>query len=110
MVIFGVITILNIKVTDKNKTLLVEEYFSKIRHYFQDIINNLKKSDTWKIQSTIAINIVSYKNNDEERVMHSKSDKLETMINDKPEEVTEELFKSLLSRYQIVLEISMKGS
>ena len=32
------------------------------------------------------------------------------MINWKEDEVTEELFQSLLSRYQIWLEMSMKGS
>ena len=34
---------------DRNKTLSVEEYLNKIRPYLKDIINNLKKSDTWKI-------------------------------------------------------------
>ena len=34
---------------DKNKALLVEEYLNKIRLYLKTIINNLKKSDTWKI-------------------------------------------------------------
>ena len=49
----------------------------------QDIINILKeKSDTWKIQLTIAINFVSYKNNDEQCVMHSKSNNIEMIIND----------------------------
>ena len=38
---------------DRNKTLSVEEYLNKIRPYFKDI-NNLKISDTWKIQLTIA--------------------------------------------------------
>ena len=37
-------------------------------------MNNLKKSDTWKIQLTTAINFVSSKDNDEERVLYSKSD------------------------------------
>ena len=32
----------------------VEEYLNKISPYLKDIINNLKKSDTWKIQLTIA--------------------------------------------------------
>ena len=41
------------KVTDKNKILTVEEYLNKIRPYLKGIINNLKKSDTWKIQLTI---------------------------------------------------------
>ena len=34
---------------DRNKTLSVGKYFNKIRPYLKDIINNLKKSDTWKI-------------------------------------------------------------
>ena len=36
--------------------------------------------------------------------MHSKSDNREIMNNDKTDEVTEELFKSLLKRYQNNLE------
>ena len=43
----------------KNKTLSVEEYLNKIRPYLKDIINNLKKSDTWKAQLTTAINFIS---------------------------------------------------
>ena len=42
--------------------------------------------------------------------MHSKSDSKEIMINDRVDEVTEELFQLILSRYQIGLETSMKGS
>ena len=42
--------------------------------------------------------------------MHSKSDKIEIMIYDKADKVTKELFQSVLSKYQLGLEISMKGS
>ena len=42
--------------------------------------------------------------------MHSKSDNIEIMINDKADEVREEFFQSFLSRYQIGLETSMKGN
>ena len=49
-------------------------------------MNDLKKSDTQKIQLTIAINFMSSKDNDEERVMHLKSDNKEIMINDKADE------------------------
>ena len=42
--------------------------------------------------------------------MHSKSDNIEIMINDKADEVIEELFQSFLSRYQIRLEISIRRS
>ena len=37
-------------------------------------MNKLKKSDTWKIQLTIANNHISYIGNNGEPVMHSKSD------------------------------------
>ena len=49
-------------------------------------MNDLKKSDTQKIQLTIAINFMSSKDNDEERVIHLKSDNKEIMINDKADE------------------------
>ena len=39
----------------------------------KDIINNVKKSDTWKIQLTMANYFISSIDNDEERVMHSKA-------------------------------------
>ena len=91
------------------KKLSVEEYLDKIRPYLKDIISNLKKSDTWKIQLTIENKFISSINNDEEHVMHSKSDNIEIMINDDADEVIEELFKSLKNRYQNDLE-SMKGS
>ena len=55
---------------DRNKTLSVTEYLNKIRPYLKDKTNNLKKSDTWKIQLAIAINFISSKDNDEEHVMH----------------------------------------
>ena len=32
--------------------------------------------------------------------MHSKSDKIEIMMNDKPDEIIKELFDSLKNRYQ----------
>ena len=44
---------------DTNKTLSVEEYLNKIRPSLKDIINNLKKSNTCKIQLTIGNNFVS---------------------------------------------------
>ena len=53
---------------------------------------------------------MSSKDNDEDRVVHSKSDNVEMMINYEDDEVIEELFQSLLSSYQIGLETSMKGS
>ena len=83
---------------------------NKIKPYLKDMIHDLKKSDTWKSQLTIAINFISSKYNDEERVIHSKTDNIKFMIYDKSDKVIEELFQSLLSRYHIRLETSMRGS
>ena len=86
--------------SDRNKTLSFEEYRNKISLYLKDIINNSKKSDTRKIQLTIANNFISSTDNDKERVMHSKSDNIEIMINDEGVEILKELFHSLKNRYQ----------
>ena len=40
---------------DKNKNLSIKEYLHKIKPYLKVIINNTWKSDTRKIQLTIAI-------------------------------------------------------
>ena len=56
---------------DRNKTISVKRYLNKIRPCLKNIINNLKKSDTWKIQLRIANNFISSIDNDEESVMHS---------------------------------------
>ena len=75
----------------------------------KDIINNLKNSDMWRIQLTIANNFICSIDNDEEHVMHSRSDNIEIMINDEADEVIKELIDSLKNRHQNNLE-SVKGS
>ena len=57
-------------------------------------MNVLEKYDTWKIQLTRTIKFVS----------STKSDDIDK------DKVLEELFQSLLSRYQIAFEILMRGS
>ena len=77
--------------------------------YLKDVMSNLEKSSTWKIQLKLANNFISSIDNDEERVMHSKSDNIEIMPIDEVDEVTKELLDSLKNRYQNNLK-SMKGS
>ena len=78
-------------------------YFNKVRPCLKDIISNLKKSDKWKIQLTIANNY------DEECVKHSKNDNIEIMIDDEADKVIKELFDLLKNRYQNNLD-SQKSS
>ena len=59
-----------------------------------------QKSDTSKIQLTIAINFISSKDAEEERVMHSKSDNIIFTSYNDANKVFDENFKSLSLRYQ----------
>ena len=94
----------------RNKNLSLDEYLDKIRHYLRGIITDLQESDTWKSRLTIAVNFVSSRDAEEERVMHLKSSNIKfTSCND-ANEVVDEFFKSPYSRYQGNLETSMKGS
>ena len=45
--------------SDRNVRLPFEKYLNRNRPYLTDIINNFKKSDTWKIQLTIENNYIS---------------------------------------------------
>ena len=93
---------MNIKVTViEIKHYQLRNIIIKLDFFLNYIINDLQKSDLWKIQLTIAINFVSSKENGEDLVMHSKSDNIEFMIYDNTDEVTEELLESLHKRYQI---------
>ena len=72
------------------------KYLSEIKPQLRDIILNLQKSDTLKIQLTNAIISISSKNVDEERVMHSKSNNTEFVSYDNVNEVVDKHFESLL--------------
>ena len=67
----------------------------------RDIIIVLQESDTWTIQLTIAIDFISWKDAEEEHLMHSKSSNLKfTSYDDDANEVADEFCESLRSRYQ----------
>ena len=75
----------------------------KIRPYLREIVNDLKQSDTWKIQLTTTINFISSKDdNDKERVMHSKSDNTEIMISDEADEVIKNFSIHLKIYFKII--------
>ena len=79
-----------------------------MRPYLVDIINDHKIQSEWQL---IAINFISSKpDSDEARAMSLKSDNIEIMIGSETNEIIEDLFKSLLQRYQKGLEESMDGS
>ena len=96
---------------DKDKMLSIREYLNMIRPYLVDMINDHKNQSEWKIQPSAEINFISSKSDsDETPIMHTKSIHTELMIGSDTNEVIEELFKSLLQRYQENLEEKMRGS
>ena len=97
---------------NKDKILTVNEYLDIIRPYLTNMINNHKTQEKkwrihsvskiiepttqgeFKIQLTMKINFISSKLDfNETRIMH-------TQMGSETDEVIEELFKSLLQRYQ----------
>ena len=56
---------------DRNKNLSINKYLDKIKPYLKNIITDRQKSDSWKIQLTVAIDFFSSKETDKERTMHS---------------------------------------
>ena len=95
----------------RDKILTIKEYLSMIEPYLVDMKNYYKNKDEWKIQLTAEINFNSSKqDSDQTRIMHTKSDNIEIMIGSNTNEVIEDLFKSLLQRYQENLEEKMRGS
>ena len=85
----------------------------KIETYHQTNIltkSSLQNFDTWKIQLTIAINFISSKDAERERVMHSNSGNINFKPYSDPIDVIDELFEPLRSKYQVNLETSMRES
>ena len=62
---------------DKKRDLSLDGDLNNIKPYVRNIITDLQNSDTWKIQLKIAINFISSKDSEEERIMHSRSDDIQ---------------------------------
>ena len=50
---------------DENRVLSLDEYLNKTKPCLRDMIINLQKYDTWKIQLRAAISLVSSKHGEE---------------------------------------------
>ena len=111
---------------NKGKNLSMKEYLNMIRPYLSNIINDHKTrglaryhsgnktcaeetSSEWKIQLTMAINFISSKDSDENQTLHTKGNNVEIMMGSETHEIIENLFESLLQKYQEGLEQSMAG-
>ena len=88
-----------------------KEYLIQIKPYLRDIIIDLQKSCARKILLIVAINFISPKNINEECVVrYSKSDNTEFTTSYNVNNVVDKAFEPVLSRSQIGMEASMRGS
>ena len=97
--------------SEGNEILTLEEYLDLIEPYVREFINDHKSKGEWKIQLTAQINFISLRpGSDETHVMHTRSANEEFMNGSDTDEIIEELFKSLLQRYQENLQEKIRGS
>ena len=93
-----------------DKILTLSEYFTIIEKYLRKLIEEYKLKGGWKVQLTTEINFISLKlGSNETRIMHTRSDNVEIMFGD-DNDIIEQLFKSLLQRYEENLQNKMRGS
>ena len=95
---------------DNDDNLSLEEYFNIIRLYLRDMINNHKTNGEWKIQLVMKINFIFSLDDNEFRVIYTKSDNVEIMSRTETSDAINELFKSFFRRYQEELKTKMRGS
>ena len=74
------------------------------------MINNHKAHGEWKIQLVMKIKFISSLDDNEFRVMYTKSDNVEIMSGTETSDAINELFKSFFRRYQEGLQTKMRGS
>ena len=80
-----------------------------IKPYLRDVINDHKTRREWKIQLTMQINFISYKDSEETRTMYTNSHNIEIMMRKETDEIIEKLREFLLQNYQKDLEESIKN-
>ena len=94
-----------------DKILALKEYLNLIEKYLKELIEEYKLKGEWKVQLTIEVNFISLKlGSDETRIMYTRSDNVEIMFGDDNDDIIEQLFESLLQKYEENLQNKMKGS
>ena len=89
---------------DKEAKLTLYEYFDKIIPYLKDMIDDYKSKGEWKIQITMAIIFISFIDNNETQIMHTKSGSIEITDGIDTSDAINELIDSFMKRYQDRLE------
>ena len=90
---------------------MLKEYLNLIEKYLRELIEEYKFKGEWKVQLTIEINFISLKPGSHETpIMYTRSDNVEIMFGDDNDDIIEQLFESLLQKYEENLQNKMRGS
>ena len=95
---------------DQDARLSIDEYFSIIKPYLRDLIDNHMFKGEWKIQISMRIIFVSFIDLNETLEMYSKSDNITIIMSSETAAVINDLFNTFRKRYQEGLETKMRGS
>ena len=94
-----------------DKILSLKDYLNVIENYLRELLEQYKQKGEWKVQLTIEVNFISLKPaSDETRIMYTRSDNIEIMFGDDNDDIIEQLFESLLKKYEENLQNKMRGS
>ena len=94
-----------------DKILSLKEYLNLTEKYLRELIEEYKLKGEWKVQLTIEVNFISLKpGSDETRIMYTRSNNIEIMFGDDNDDIIEQLFESLLQKYEENLQNKMRGS
>ena len=89
---------------------MLKEYLALIEKYLRELIEEYKLKGEWKVQLTIEVNFISLKpGSDETCIMYTRCDNVE-MFGDDNDGIIEQLYESLLQKYEENLQNKMKGS
>ena len=89
---------------------MLKEYLNLTEKYLKELIEEYKLKGEWKVQLTIEVNFISLKpGSNETCIMYTRSD-VEIMFGDDNDDIIEQLFQSLLQKYEENLQNKMRGS
>ena len=89
----------------------LKEYLNLIEKYLRELLKEYKQKGEWKVKLTIEVIFILLKHgSDESRIMYTRSDNIEIMFSDDNDDIIEQLFESLLKKYEENLQNKMTGS
>ena len=86
----------------------LKEYLNLTEKYLRELIEEYELKGEWKAQLTIEVNFISLKPGS--RILYTRSHNLEIMFGNDNDDIIEQLFESLLQKYDENLQNKMRES